>query len=75
MRHLSDSLYQTLLEINNILVREVTPEGLFRSQAEALQSILHCDRCSLTIYEHETDSHVSGNKRRGNFLNDYEGCP
>lgn len=56
MRHLSDSLYQTLLEINNILVREVTPDGLFRSLAKALQSILHCDRCSLTIYEHETDT-------------------
>ena len=56
MRHISDSLYQTLLEINNILVREVTPEGLFRSLAKTLQPIVGCDRCSLTIYDPETDT-------------------
>lgn len=56
MRQLPDSLYQTLLQINNILVREVTPEGLFRSLAKTLQPIVGCDRCSLTIYDPETDS-------------------
>jgi Transcriptional regulator containing GAF, AAA-type ATPase, and DNA binding domains len=56
MRHTTDSLYQSLLQINNILVREVTPEGLFRCLAEILKPMVNCDRISLTIYEPETDS-------------------
>ena len=56
MNHTSDSLHQTLLQINNILVREVTPDGLFRCLARAMQSFVGCDRCSLTIYEAETDT-------------------
>jgi transcriptional regulator with GAF, ATPase, and Fis domain len=54
--HSSNSLYRTLLEINNILVREVAPERLFRSLARALQPIVACDRCSLSIYDRETDA-------------------
>ena len=56
MLHTTDSLYQSLLEINNILVREVTPEGLFRCLAETLKPMVNCDRISLTIYESETDT-------------------
>ena len=56
MLHTPDSLYQSLLEINNILVQEVTPEGFFSSLAKILQSKIGCDRVSLTIYESETDS-------------------
>ncbi|NLW81274.1 MAG: sigma-54-dependent Fis family transcriptional regulator [Desulfovibrionales bacterium] len=56
MLHVPDSIYQSLLEINNILVREVTPEGFFNSLAAILQSKIGCDRVSLTIYESATDS-------------------
>ena len=56
MLHTPDSLYQSLLQINNILVREVTPDGLFRCLAQSLKSMVECDRISLTIYEPETDS-------------------
>ena len=56
MLHAPDSLYQSLLEINNILVREVTPDGFFSSLAAILQSKIGCDRVSLTIHESETDS-------------------
>ncbi|MDR2695310.1 MAG: sigma-54-dependent Fis family transcriptional regulator [Deltaproteobacteria bacterium] len=52
----SDSLYRTLLQINNILVREVSPEKLFRSLAQALQPVTGCDRCSLSIYNRKTDT-------------------
>lgn len=58
MLYASDSLYQSLLEINNILVREVTPDGFFNSLAAILQSKIGYDRLSLTIYEPETDSLV-----------------
>ena len=56
MRHSADSLYQSLLQINNILVREISPEGLFRCLADTLKPMVDCDRISLTIYESETDS-------------------
>ena len=52
----SDSLYRILLQINNILVREVSPEKLFRSLAQALQPITGCNRCSLTLYDPKTDT-------------------
>ncbi|MEG2172462.1 MAG: sigma 54-interacting transcriptional regulator [Desulfovibrionaceae bacterium] len=56
MNTLPDSLYQPLLLVNNILVRETNPEDLFRNLATTLQSLVHCDRCSLTIYDATTDS-------------------
>ena len=56
MLHSPDSIYQSLLEINNILVREVTPNGLFRCLANYFQTRFGCDRVSLTIYEPETDT-------------------
>lgn len=51
-----DSLYRALLQVNNILVREVTPEGLFRCLATSLKQMVNCDRLSLTIYDAETDT-------------------
>ena len=56
MLHTPDSIYQSLLEINNILVREVTPNGLFRCLANYFQTNFGCDRVSLTIYQPETDT-------------------
>lgn len=56
MNYSSDSLYRTLLQINNILVREVTPESLFRCLAKTLQPIIQYDRCSLSIYDIDTRS-------------------
>lgn len=65
MLHSPDSLYQSLLQINNILVREVTPEGFFSSLAETLKSMVEFDRISLTIYESETDSLIWFAKAEG----------
>ena len=56
MLHTPDSLYRSLLQINNILVREVTPGGLFRCLAESLKQMVNCDRISLTIYDPATDT-------------------
>ncbi len=56
MDGLPDKFYQTLLLINNVLVRETTPNGLFRSLATTLQPLAGSDRCSLTIYDHSNDS-------------------
>ena len=56
MRHTPDSLYRSLLQINNILIREVTPDSLFRCLAESLKQMVACDRISLTIHEPETDT-------------------
>jgi transcriptional regulator with GAF, ATPase, and Fis domain len=52
----SDSLYRILLKVNNILVRELSPEKLFSSLAQALQPITGCDRCSLSVYDQKTDT-------------------
>ncbi|SHN60384.1 sigma-54-dependent Fis family transcriptional regulator [Desulfovibrio litoralis] len=52
----SDSFYETLLKINNILVREVTPDGLFKSIAKVLKPIIGFDRCSVSLYDYENDS-------------------
>ena len=51
-----EPLYRSLLQITNILVRETTPEGLFKSLAKNLQPIVGFDRCSLSIYDQEGDS-------------------
>ncbi len=56
MSDLPDRFYQALLLINNILVREVTQEGLFQSLAATLQPLVNCDRCSLSIYNPANDS-------------------
>lgn len=56
MQDLPDNFYQSLLLINNVLVRETTQEGLFRNLAMTLQPLVRCDRCSLSIYDKETDS-------------------
>jgi transcriptional regulator with GAF, ATPase, and Fis domain len=53
---MQDNIYQSLLEINNILVREVTAEGLFKCLAEYLKANFRCDRVSLSIYEPATDT-------------------
>lgn len=56
MEDFPDNFYQSLLLINNALVRETTREGLFRSLAVTLQPLVRCDRCSLSIYDAATDS-------------------
>ena len=56
MHEHTDSFYKILLEINNSLVREVTPDGLFKSIAKVLQPIVGFDRCSVSIYDPENKS-------------------
>ncbi|MBZ2172955.1 sigma 54-interacting transcriptional regulator [Nitratidesulfovibrio sp. SRB-5] len=53
MSDIPDRFYQALLLINNILVREVTQDGLFQSLVATLQPLVNCDRCSLSIYNAE----------------------
>ena len=55
MEDTQDYFYQSLLMINNALVSEKTPEGLFRNLVMAIQPLIRCDRCSLTIYDPKTD--------------------
>lgn len=56
MTSTSDKFYQTLLLVNNILVRETTPEGLFSSLGTTLQPLAGSDRCSLSIYDTASDT-------------------
>lgn len=56
MPYTPEKIFQSLLEINNILVREVTRDGLFQRLASYLQENFGCDRVSLTIYQPETNS-------------------
>lgn len=56
MPYTSESIFQSLLEINNILVCEVTRDGLFQRLASYLQENFGCDRVSLTVYQPETNS-------------------
>lgn len=56
MPYTPESIFQSLLEINNILVREVTRDGLFQRLASYLQANFGCDRVSLTIYQPQTNS-------------------
>lgn len=56
MCELPSNFYHSLLLISNVLVREKTQEGLFRNLAMILQPLVKCDRCSLTIYNPDTDS-------------------
>lgn len=56
MTNTPDKFYQTLLLVNNILVRETTPEGLFSSLGTTLQPLADSDRCSLSIYDTASDT-------------------
>ncbi|MBN2437371.1 MAG: sigma-54-dependent Fis family transcriptional regulator [Deltaproteobacteria bacterium] len=48
--------YKTILEINNAIIKEHTSEGLFRTISTEIRDIFHYDRCSINLYDPETDS-------------------
>ena len=48
--------YETLLRINNAIIKEHTREGLFRTIATEIKKVFRYDRCSINLYDTETDS-------------------
>ena len=48
--------YQTLLEINNAIISNLTQESLLHAICEALQRVLPVYRAALTLYEPDKDS-------------------
>jgi formate hydrogenlyase transcriptional activator len=52
----STKKYETLLRINNAIIKEHTHEGLFRTIATEIKKVFHYDRCSINLYDPETDS-------------------
>ena len=52
---ISEDFYQSLLMVNNLLLRETTRAGLFKGITTIIQPLIHCDRCSLSLYDPQTD--------------------
>ena len=52
----STKKYETLLKINNAIIKEHTREGLFRTIATEIKKVFHYDRCSINLYDPEADS-------------------
>jgi len=48
--------YETLLRINNAIIKEHTREGLFRAIATEIKKLFHYDRCSINLYDPDTKS-------------------
>lgn len=48
--------YETLLRINNAIVQQTSRESLFRALAREIRELIHYDRCSINLYDHETRS-------------------
>ncbi len=48
--------YETLLRINNAIVQQTSRESLFRALAREIRGLIHYDRCSINLYDHETRS-------------------
>jgi transcriptional regulator with GAF, ATPase, and Fis domain len=48
--------YETLLKINNAIIKEHTREGLFRTIASEIKKVFHYDRCSINLYDSETET-------------------
>jgi transcriptional regulator with GAF, ATPase, and Fis domain len=46
--------YQLLLRLNNSVINQYTPEGLFQSLATEMSRIFHYDRFSINIYDEKT---------------------
>lgn len=50
------NVYKSLLELTNLLIFEVNPEGFFKRLSMYVKEHFACDRISLSIYKPETDS-------------------
>lgn len=50
----SATKYQLLLRLNNSVISQHTPEGLFQSLAKEMSRIFHYDRFSINIYDEKT---------------------
>jgi formate hydrogenlyase transcriptional activator len=47
---------QTLLEINNAIITNLTEEALLRSISDAVRAFIPFERCAITLYKPETDT-------------------
>jgi formate hydrogenlyase transcriptional activator len=52
----SEQRKQTLLELNNAIITNLTEEALLRSISEAMRPLISSDRCAITVYKQETDT-------------------
>jgi len=52
----SDQRKQTLLELNNAIITNLTEEALLRSVSKALRHLIPSDRCAITLHKPETDT-------------------
>jgi len=52
----SEERHRTLLEINNAIITNLTPEALFRSAYEAIRRVVSFDRAAFLLYQPETKS-------------------
>ena len=50
----SEERHRTLLEINNAIIINLTPEALFRSAYEAIRRVVPFDRAAFLLYQAET---------------------
>lgn len=55
MRWRSTQKYETILKINNAIIKEHSREGLFRTISTEINKIFHYDRCSINLYDQETN--------------------
>lgn len=52
----SNRKYESLLRMNNAIIKEHTREGLFRAITTEIKKLFHYDRCSINLYDPETKS-------------------
>lgn len=52
----STEKYETLLRINNAIIKEQTRDGIFRAIVTEIKKLFHFDRCSINLYDPETKS-------------------
>ena len=52
----SETRYQILLKINNVIITQTTKEGLFNALAQEIRRHFSCDRISINLYDAESQS-------------------
>src|SRR5215813_8427288 len=52
----SDERNRSLLEVNNAIITNLTPEALFRSAFEAIRRVIPFDRAAFLLYRPETET-------------------
>ncbi|NQU64372.1 MAG: sigma 54-interacting transcriptional regulator [SAR324 cluster bacterium] len=52
----SETRYQILLKINNVIITQTTKEGLFKALAQEIRRYFSCDRISINLYDAKSQS-------------------